>query len=171
MVNFLKLALEAFFGEILGIINLQSITNITHLDFSDAFSNGFYFNTLKIRAYFLNNKLDIKSLYMAGPLAVVRSYGVIDINKDELDTYLMVTPKLGAGIAIGAAVATVNPIVGIATYAAEMVLGEPFSKLFTFGYHITGSIKKPVLTKVKISQQVINNLNAAIGKGGAISGK
>lgn len=161
--KFLKVSTGSIFGEVLGIINLQTITNIAHLDFSDAFSNGFYFGTLKVRAYLLNNVLTIKSLYMSGPLAIVQSYGTINITHETLDSYLNVTPRLGASIAVGAAAATLNPIVGLVVYAGEWILGQPFNKLFSFGYHITGSLKKPTITKIKISDQVLNNLNATLG--------
>ena len=161
--KFLKVSTGSIFGEILGIINLQSFTNFIHLNFSEAFANGFYFNTLKAKAYLLKNQLDIKSLYMAGPLAIVRSYGLIDLNNKKLDMYLIITPKLDTSIAIGAALVTINPFVGILTYIAQLALGEPFSKLFTFNYHVTGTIKKPKLTHVNISEQVISNLNTIIG--------
>lgn len=161
--KFLKVSSGGIFGEIMGLINLQAITNFAHLDFSDAFSNGFYFNILKVRAYLLNNILTVKSLYMSGPLAIVQSYGTIDLNNELVDSYLIITPKLGAGIAVASGVATLNPLVAIIVYAGEWALGEPFNKLFAFSYHITGPLKKPKLTKVQVSQQVVNNLNSAIG--------
>ncbi|MDQ5922137.1 MAG: hypothetical protein QG673_2196 [Pseudomonadota bacterium] len=167
--KFLKVSTGSIFGEIIGLINLQTITNFAHLDFSEAFSNGFYFNTLKIRAYLLNNVLTIKSVYMTGPLATVLSYGTIDVNNEMVDSYISIVPKLGAGIAVGAAAATLNPFVGLAVYAGELILGDPFNKLFSFAYHITGSLKKPTITKVKVSKQLWNNLNSALGLSGVTS--
>ena len=167
--KFLKVSTGGIFGEILGIVNLQTLTNLIKLDFSQSFSNGFYFNTLKSSAFLLNNVLTIKSLYMSGPVATVQSFGTINITSETLDVYMNVIPKLGAGFAIGAGAATLSPvagpIVGVAVYAGEWALGEPLNKLFSFGFHITGSLKKPTITSTKISDQAINNLNSAIGIG------
>ena len=106
---------------------------------------------------------------MSGPVATVQSFGTINITSETLDVYMNVIPKLGAGFAIGAGAATLNPvagpIVGVAVYAGEWALGEPLNKLFSFGFHITGSLKKPTITSTKISDQAINNLNSAIGIG------
>ncbi len=161
--NLLKVSTGGIFGEIISIINLQTLTNFIRLDFSHSFSNGFYFDRLKITAYLLKNVLTIKSLYMTGPLATIQSYGTVNINDETLDTYMNIAPKLGTTIAIGAGAATLNPIVGVAVYAGEWVLGDPFNKLFSFGFHITGSLKNPTITKTKISDQALNNLNSAFG--------
>ncbi|MBP9742731.1 MAG: hypothetical protein KBD37_05155 [Burkholderiales bacterium] len=166
--KFLKVSTGSIFGEIIGLLNLQTITNFAHLDFSQAFSNGFYFNTLKVRAYLLNNVLTIKSAYMTGPLATVLSYGTIDINNEMVDSYISIVPKLGVAIALGAG-ATLTPIVGLAVYAGELILGDPLNKLFTFAYHVTGSLKKPTITKVEVSQQLWHNLNSALGLSGITS--
>ena len=165
--NFLKVSTGGIFGEILGIINLQSFSNLISLDSSQSVSNGFYFNTLKIRAYLLNNNITIKSFLMSGPLATVQSYGTINLTNETIDMYMNIIPKLGTSFAIGAGAATLNPvagpIVGVAVYAGEWALGEPLNKLFSFGFHITGALKNPTLTSTKISAQALNNLNAAIG--------
>jgi uncharacterized protein (TIGR02099 family) len=165
--NFLKVSTGGVFGEIIGILNLQTLTNFIRLDFSKSFSNGFYFDQLKITAYLLNNVLTIKSLYMTGPLATIQSYGTINIGDETIDTYMNITPKLGTSFAIGVGAATLNPIagpiVGVAVYAGEWALGNPLNKLFSFGFHITGPLNNPTITKTKISDQALNNLNSAIG--------
>ena len=165
--KFLKVSTGGVFGEIIGILNLQTLTNFIRLDFSQSFSNGFYFDRLKITAYLLNNILSIKSLYMTGPLATIQSYGTINISDETIDTYMNITPKLGTSFAIGAGAATLSPIagpiVGVAVYAGEWALGDPLNKLFSFGFHITGSLKNPTITKTKISDQALSNLNSALG--------
>ena len=165
--NLPKVNTGGIFGEIIGILNLQTLTNFIRFDFSKYFSNGFYFDSLKITAYLLNNILTIKSLYMTGSLATIQSYGTINIGDETIDTYMHITPKLGTSFAIGAGAATLNPvagpIVGVAVYAGEWALGDPLNKLFSFGFHITGSLKNPTITKTKISDQALNNLNSALG--------
>ncbi|MCX8514876.1 MAG: hypothetical protein ORN24_04850, partial [Burkholderiales bacterium] len=158
----LKVRTGNFLGEIIGLINLQTITSLAHLDFTHAVSNGFYFYLLKFNAYIFNNVLNIKSLYMSGPLANVYLYGTININNEAIDAYMSIVPKVSAGIAVGAAAATLNPLVGIAVYIAEWVLDQPFNKLLSFSYHLTGNLKHVNLTKVNISQQIINNINSTL---------
>ena len=161
--KFLKVDTGNVIGQLLGLINLQTITNLVTLDFGQIFSNGFYFNHLKIQAYLRNSSIDLKSMSMNGPLAIVNSNGIIDLGNDKLDLSLTVIPHLGTSVAIGAAVATLNPVVGLATYAAEWALDEPFNKLFTFSFEITGTLEKPIVTKKTVSHQIINNVNSTVG--------
>lgn len=161
--KFLKVNTASILGSIIGLINLQTLVSFAKLDFGDIFENGFYFDQIYIKAYLLNSKIDLKNLYMTGPLASVHSIGNIDIPNDSLNLYLSITPRLGLSVAVAAALATANPIVGVITYGAELVLGNPFNKLFTFSYHITGSMKKPDIKKISVSKQIVKNVNAAIG--------
>ncbi|MFN7094758.1 MAG: AsmA-like C-terminal region-containing protein, partial [Burkholderiales bacterium] len=106
--KFLKVDTNNIIGRIIGLINLQTLVSFAKLEFAEIFANGFYFDQLNLKAYLLNNKIDLKNLTMSGPLANVHSLGSIDIPNDNLNLYLSVTPRLGTSLAIGAAIATAN---------------------------------------------------------------
>jgi len=161
--KFMKVNTGNILGKIIGLINLQTIINFAKLNFSSIFENGFYFSQLNMQASLLNDKIILKSLHMTGPMATVNSNGSIDIANDALNLYLSVIPNLGSSVAVGAALVTANPIVGIATYVAEWALGEPFNKLFALSFHVTGSLDKPDVKQIKVSKQIVNNVNSAIG--------
>ena len=42
-------------------------------------------------------------------------------------------------------------------------LGDPQNKLFTFGYHVTGSLKKPKVVRTQVTEQIVKNVNATVG--------
>ena len=87
---------------------------------------------------------------MDGTLATVSGHGNINLTTNSLDLYLSVTPHLGTGVAVGAAIATgpLGIIIGPAVYITEFVLKQPINKLFTFSYRVTGTLQKPTLTQI-----------------------
>lgn len=162
--TFLKVDTGSVLGRILGLINLQTITNLIKLDFGRIFSNGFYFNTLTMKGTLSHNILNLKSMIMHGPLASVKMYGNINLWNENIDLHVVIIPHLSAGVAVGAAVATgpAGIIVGPAVYAAEELFNQPFSKLFSFSYHITGTLDKPDMKKEDLSKQIVNNVSSAV---------
>lgn len=162
--SFLKLSTSSnIASKMLGLLSLQTITNLIKLDFSGVFSNGFYFETLDTSGTMLNNIIHLKSLIMKSPLAAAKMYGDINLNSEIVNLHLIIIPKLSTGVAVGAAVATLNPVVGVATYAAEELFNNPFSKLFSLHFHITGSMAKPSIEKEEIAKQIVNNVTSTVG--------
>lgn len=53
-------------------------------------------------------------------------------------------------MALGAAV--INPLLGIGTLVADLLLSKSIGKAFTIDYSITGSWSKPVIQRVKGDQ-------------------
>ena len=162
--KFLKVDTGTLLGSIIGIINLQVIVNLAKFNFSSIFSNGYSFDKLVAKAYLFNNQIYLKYLYMTSTLATVGLKGNINLNNNKLDMYLLITPHLGVSVAVGAAIVTVNPIVGIATYVAEMLLKNPVNKLFAFTFRITGTMSNPDIKQIDVTDQITKNLGSAIGK-------
>ncbi len=151
-------------GGLLGIINLQAITQITRLGFNDLFSSGFYFNDLDANVNLFSGKLEVMQFKMLGSSADVISDGQINLEKETINMWMQVIPKLGLTAAVTAGVVTLQPLVGIGTYLAEIILGEPVNKLFGLDLHLSGDLNKPQVDNVEITKQVYNNINSAIGK-------
>ena len=150
-------------GGLLSIINLQGIYEVGSMDVQDLFKKGFFFNTLEVNADILASQVELKHVYLAGPLAQVNSNGVVDFANNNVDAYLSITPRLGFAIALTAGVVTLNPLIGLGVYLGELVLGSPQNKLFTIGYHISGNLNKPKIEKTGVKQQFVKNVNSAVG--------
>lgn len=150
-------------GGLLSIINLQGVYEAGSMDVQDLFKKGFFFNDLEVNADILASQVELKRIYMAGPLAQVNSNGSVDFANNNVDAYLSITPRLGFAIALTAGVVTLNPIVGLGVYLGELILGSPQNKLFTIGYHISGNLNKPKIEKTGVKQQFVKNVNSAVG--------
>lgn len=150
-------------GGLMSIINLQGIFEFSTGDLKDIFKKGFFFNSLKLNVDILTSLIELKNLSMSGPMANVSSFGKANFANNSVDAYVSVAPKLGVVVALTAGVVTLNPLVGVAVYLGELVFGDPQNKLFTFGYHVTGSLKKPKVVRTQVTEQIVKNVNATVG--------
>ena len=72
--------------------------------------------------------------------------GSADFTTETLDSRVVVLPDINAGGA-SLAVAIVNPIVGISTFIAQMLMRDPLSKLFATEYVVKGPFSNPFFAK------------------------
>lgn len=160
--KFLKVDLGVL-GGLMSIINLQGVFEFSTGDLKDIFKKGFFFNSLKLNVDILTSLIELKNMSMSGPMANVNSFGKANFANNSVDAYVSVAPKLGVVVALTAGVVTLNPLVGVAVYLGELVFGDPQNKLFTFGYHVTGSLKKPKVVRTQVTEQIVKNVNATVG--------
>ena len=159
--KFLKIdTTGSILATVIGILNLQYVISFINLGFSNFFSNGFSFNQLKLQAYLVNSKVEIKNLYIWAITATITGGGMIDMRNNTIDMTISATPHLDASVALAVGIATLNPLIGLAAYAAEWLLGSPVSKLFTFTFHITGSLQSPLIQQIGASKQVTKNVSS-----------
>lgn len=137
-------------GGLMSIINLQGVFEFGSGDVSDIFKQGFFFNTLDLNTNILATRLELKNIYISGPLANVNSYGSVNFGNRTVDAYVAVAPKLGVAVALAAGVVTLDPLVGIAVYLGELAFDDPQNKVFTQGYHVYGDLKKPTVESSKV---------------------
>ncbi|MBX9597930.1 MAG: hypothetical protein K2X04_05085 [Burkholderiales bacterium] len=150
-------------GGLMSIINLQGIFEFSTGDLQDIFKKGFFFNSLTLNVDILTSLIELKNMSMSGPMANVNSFGKANFANNSVDAYVSVAPKLGVVVALTAGVVTLNPLVGVAVYLGELVFGDPQNKLFTFGYHVTSSLKKPKVVRTQVTEQIVKNVNATVG--------
>ena len=129
-------------GRILGLLSLAEIPRRLSLDFSDFFSKGFSFNTVRGDFSFNAGLARTDNLRIDGPAAEIRVSGVADLRNQQYDQRVEVLPKAGgmlpaigmlAGGPIGAAVGAV----------AQAVLQKPLKQTTRTVYRITGPWSKP----------------------------
>lgn len=160
--KFLKID-PGFFGTIFSIINLQGIFEFGSGDVGDIFKKGFFFNSLDMDIDILTSRVELKHVEMVGPMAQVNSIGILDFANNTIDANLSVTPHVGFAVALVAGIATLNPIVGLAVYGAELLSDSVQNKLFTFRYNVKGDLKKPTVNKTETTDTIIKNLNSTVG--------
>ena len=151
-------------GGFMSIINLQGLFEMGNGDVQDIFKSGFYFNSLDIDASIIATQVELNKVEIDGPLADVSSFGQANFGTNKVDAYVSVAPKLGVAVAITAGVVTLDPVVGIAVYLGELLFDDPQNKLFSMDYHIYGNLKKPIVEKTNISDQLAKNANSMVGQ-------
>jgi uncharacterized protein YhdP len=87
-----------------------------------------------------------------GPAAAVEIAGDVDLANETQRLRVRVQPSLSSGVSAGAAVLFIaNPLVGAAvgagTLLAQKILNNPFDRLFSYRYTVSGSFADPVVTR------------------------
>lgn len=141
------LQIEPGAGRLLGVLSLQSLPRRLVLDFRDVFSQGFAFDFFRGQGQIDQGVLSTRNLQMKGVNAAVFMEGSADLVRETQDLQVFVVPEINAGAASLLA-ATVNPVVGIGTLLAQLVLRQPLRSATTQEFRVTGSWADPQVQKV-----------------------
>lgn len=144
------LQIEPGAGRLLGVLSLQSLPRRLALDFRDVFSQGFAFDFFRGQGQIEQGVLSTRNLQMKGVNAAVLMEGSADLVRETQDLKVFVVPEINAGAASLLA-ATVNPVVGIGTLLAQLVLRQPLRTVTTQEFRVTGSWADPQVQKVERS--------------------
>jgi uncharacterized protein (TIGR02099 family) len=136
------LEVEPGVGRVLGILNLEALRRRLTLDFSDLYGRGFAFEKITGELEIRKGKAVIEKLDIDGPSSDIKITGSTDLADGELDQVVIVTPRLGTGVAIAGAVAG-GPLVGAAVLLADRVSGGGVDKLGRHQYLVTGPWAEP----------------------------
>ena len=144
---------EPGIGKLIGVLNLQSLPRRLSLDFRDVFAEGFAFDQIEGEAQIDHGIARTDALSMRGIQAQVRISGEADLSRETQALLVQVRPELNAGLA-SLAYAAVNPVLGLGTFVAQLVLRKPLQQLFTYEYEVKGSWTDPqVAEKRRFVQQ------------------
>jgi uncharacterized protein (TIGR02099 family) len=144
--QFLKV--EPGAAKLLGVLSLQSLPRRLTLDFRDVFSQGFAFDSVTGNASIENGVATTDNFKMRGVNAAVLMDGKVDIDKETQDLRVVVIPEINAGAASVVYGLAINPVIGVGTFLAQLLLRAPLAQAFTFEYTITGPWSDPNVTKV-----------------------
>ncbi|MDR0250382.1 MAG: TIGR02099 family protein [Burkholderiales bacterium] len=147
--------MEPGIGRLLGVLSLQALPRRLTLDFRDVFSEGFAFDSVTGTTEINDGVLHTSDLLMNGASAKVKLTGTVDLGKETQDLNVHVQPSLTDSLSVGAAGASVllmaNPVgaaaVGIGALVGQMILGNPFEKIFSYEYTVKGSWDDPTVEK------------------------
>jgi uncharacterized protein YhdP len=148
-------------GKLLSILSLQSLPKRITLDFTDVFSEGFQFDSIKGNALIRNGVLDTQDLHLDGSSAKVTMKGSVDLTRETQDLRVRILPALGDSVSLLSAFAA-GPVVGIGTLLASKVLGNPLDILMSFEYNISGTWANPKVEKLGQSSQRKNPVNSGL---------
>ncbi|MGL6070503.1 YhdP family protein [Craterilacuibacter sp.] len=136
-------------ARLLSVLSLQSVRRLLRLDFASVFDKGFAFDHIKGDVAVINGIFQSNGIQLDSTAAKVLMSGQVSLPADTQSLDITVTPKLSQGVALAAGAALLNPVAGLATLAAETVFGNPFGRLFSFGYHVSGSLSDPQVKRVE----------------------
>ncbi|MTD27919.1 AsmA2 domain-containing protein YhdP [Erwinia sorbitola] len=134
-------------GQLLRLVSIDSLLRKLRLDFSDTFSQGFYFDSINGTAWIENGVMHTDNLLVDGLEADIAMKGKVDLVKRQIDMEAVVAPEISTTVGVATAFA-VNPVIGAAVFAASKVLGPLWSKISVLRYHISGPIDKPQIDEV-----------------------
>ena len=162
-------------GRLVGLISLQNLPRRLTLDFSDLFQEGLPYKKVQSPKIIINKGvLSTRELNIKAPSANIRMEGIIDFVDETQDLHVIIEPKVSDTITAGALVG--GPLAAAAAFIAQKILDDPFNKITTAEYHITGSWDDPqekiVDTKVDnfIEDSIINPAGDVLdGVGGVIN--
>ena len=134
-------------AKLLGVLSLQALPRRLTLDFRDVFSEGFAFDFVRGDVTIVNGIASTNNLQMKGVNAAVLMEGRADIARETQDLKVVVVPEINAGTA--SLVATViNPVIGLGSFLAQMILRNPLIRAATQEFHIDGTWADPRVTRV-----------------------
>ncbi|MET0964728.1 MAG: YhdP family protein [Noviherbaspirillum sp.] len=135
-------------AKLLGVLSLQSLPRRLTLDFRDVFSEGFAFDGIVASAGISHGIMTTDSFKMRSVSALVLLDGSVDIVKETQNLNVVVLPEINVGAASVAYGLMVNPVIGLGTFLAQLLLRDPLTEAFTMEYQIAGSWKDPEIAKV-----------------------
>ncbi|OYU44790.1 MAG: hypothetical protein CFE44_11040 [Burkholderiales bacterium PBB4] len=135
-------------ARLLGVLSLQSLPRRLALDFRDVFSDGFAFDFFRGDATITQGVARTQNLQMKGVTAAVVMEGQADIARETQNIKVVVVPEINAGGASLLA-STINPIWGLSSFLAQLIVRKPLIESFTQEFLIDGSWLEPRVTKVE----------------------
>ena len=108
-------------AKLLGVLSLQSLPRRLALDFRDLFQEGFAFDAIDGDLQIQQGVASTRNLRMRGVQAVVLMEGQANLGQETQDLQVYVVPDVNAGAA-SLAYAAINPVVGLGTFVAQMLL-------------------------------------------------
>ena len=135
-------------AKLLGVLSLQSLPRRLTLDFRDVFSEGFAFDFFRGDVTITQGIARTNNLQMKGVNAAVLMEGQADIAKETQNIKVVVVPEINAGSA-SLAMAYINPVIGLSTFLAQLILRKPLIEAATFELLVDGSWLDPRVTKVE----------------------
>jgi uncharacterized protein (TIGR02099 family) len=133
-------------AKLLGVLSLQSIPKRISLDFTDVFTPGFEFSSIKGGAVIENGLLKTDDFVMAGSAAKVTLQGEVDLARETQELKVRVLPAIGDNVSLLSFAA--GPAIGVGVLLTNKLLRDPLDKLVSFDYNVSGSWADPKVERI-----------------------
>jgi len=134
-------------ARLLGVLSLQGLARYLQLDFKGLFGKGLAFDRISGTAQIVDGLATTQDAELLTAPARVTMVGSTDIPLEQQHLFVTVVPHLNAGSASIAA-AVVNPLLGLGSLVAQLVLAAPLSRSLTRHYEVDGAWAKPHVERV-----------------------
>ncbi|GGH52524.1 DUF3971 domain-containing protein [Comamonas phosphati] len=134
-------------AKLLGVLSLQALPRRLTLDFRDVFRNGFSFDFMRGDVQIQKGMARTNNMQMKGVNAAVLMEGSADIDKETQDLHVVVVPEINAMTASLVATA-INPVAGLGSFLAQMILRGPLIAANTKEFQIRGSWDDPQVVEL-----------------------
>ncbi|MFN7834361.1 MAG: YhdP family protein [Burkholderiaceae bacterium] len=137
-------------ARLLNVFSLQSLRKRLKLDFRDVTAEGFAYDTISANADITQGVAATRDFKMKGTTATVLIEGQTDLARETQDLRVLVLPDVNAaGGSLVYTILAANPAIGLATFAAQMLLKDPLNKALSLHYQVTGSWDEPNIKKLE----------------------
>jgi len=134
-------------AKLLGVLSLQSLPRRLTLDFRDVFEKGFVFDGIDGDVKIGQGAASTRNLRMRGVVAVVLMEGEADLARETQNIHVYVVPEVNAGSA-SLAYAAINPVIGLGTFIAQMLLRKQVAEAGTQEFRVTGPWSSPNVERI-----------------------
>ena len=135
-------------AKLLGVLSLQALPRRLLLDFRDVFSEGFAFDSVQGDVTIAQGIATTRNMQIKGVNALVQMDGSADIARETQQLKVLILPELDAGTASLVAGIAVNPVVGLTSFLAQLLLQKPLAKASLQVFTIDGSWSDPRVTRL-----------------------
>ncbi len=135
-------------AKLLGVLSLQSLPRRLALDFRDVFSDGFAFDFVRGDVTIEQGMARTNNLQMKGVNAAVLMEGQADMAKETQLLKVVVIPEINVASA-SLIYSAINPLVGLTTFLANVILRRPLIEANTQEFLIDGTWVDPRVTRVE----------------------
>ena len=90
-------------GQLLRLLSVDALLHKLRFDFSDTFSEGFYFDSINSTAWIKDGVLHTDDTLVDGLEADIAMKGSVDLVRRQLDLQAVVAPEISATVGVAAA--------------------------------------------------------------------
>ena len=134
-------------GRIFALLSIQALPRRLSLDFSDLFSKGLAFDSVRGKVKLNEGEAFTDDLRLQGPSADISITGYIDLVGKKYNQYVTVEPNYTGTLPLAIAVIA-NPAAGVAAWFAEKLLRRPVSDIAKILYHVSGDWDDPEIKRL-----------------------
>jgi len=127
-------------GKMLNIFGLQTIPRRLSFDFSDIFQKGYSFDLFDGSFIIKQGNIYTHHAYLNGSIARIGINGRIGLINHNYDLTLSISPYVTSSLPLAATL--INPSIGLAAFAANILIGTVLSKANTDYYSVKGPWKE-----------------------------